>query len=76
MSESTAKNVANELLDFINNSPTMYNAVSYAEKNLRENGFIELNLKKKWTLEKAGRYYIKVNASGLIAFVINGYNIL
>lgn len=76
MSESTAKNVANELLDFINNSPTMYNAVSYAEKNLRENGFIELNLKKKWTLEKSGRYYIKVNASGLIAFVINGDNIV
>ena len=75
MSESAAKNIAGELLDFINNSPTMYNAVSCAEEHLKGNGFTELNLKKKWTLEKNGRYYIKINASGLVAFVINGDNI-
>lgn len=72
MSESTAKNVANELLDFINNSPTMYNAVSYSEEYLKENGFTELETGKKWEIEVNGRYYININSSGLIAFVVNG----
>lgn len=75
MTESTAKNVAIELLDFINNSPTMYNAVSYSEEYLKNNGFIELETGKKWDIEINGRYYVNINSSGIVAFVVNGNEI-
>lgn len=75
MTESTAKNVAIELLDFINNSPTMYNAVSYSEEYLKNNGFIKLETGKKWKIEVNGKYYINVNSSSIVAFVVNGSEI-
>lgn len=75
MIESTANNVAIELLDFINNSPTMYNAVSYSEEYLNKNGFTKLETGKKWEIEVNGRYYVNINSSGIVAFVVNGNEI-
>lgn len=75
MPESTSKHLANELLDFINNSPTMYNAVLYSEEYLKNNGFKKLDLKKKWEILVNGRYYTTLGSSGIVAFVVNGNNI-
>lgn len=69
------KEVSQELVDFINNSPTMYNAVANTKRMLAAEGFRELDPKKKWSLGVNGRYYVSLNNSGIIAFVINGDDI-
>ena len=62
--------VNRELLDFIKNSPTAFQAVAAAEDALKKKGFTELRESDKWVLEKTGKYYTKKNGSSLIAFEI------
>ncbi|WP_297131981.1 M18 family aminopeptidase [Terrisporobacter sp.] len=66
---------ATDLLDYIYNSPTAFNAVKTSEELLISNGFTELKMNKKWDLQVGGRYYLTKNSSALIAFVINSDNI-
>jgi len=60
---------AEELLKFINNSPTAFHAVSELKKELKMSGFKELDLKKNWDLKKGEKYYVERNNSALIAFI-------
>lgn len=75
MGESTEKNISRELVGFINDSPTMYNAVLNAKEYLKNSGFEEIDIKKKWKLAEGGKYYLDINSSSLVAFVVNGKNI-
>ena len=75
MSESTEKYISRELIEFINESPTMYNAVENGKKYLKNSGFEELDIKRKWRLEEGGKYYLDINSSSLVVFVVNGKNI-
>lgn len=61
---------SNNLLNYLNNSPTAYHAVENASDILRNNGFKELREQESWSLEKGGRYFVTKNKSGLIAFTI------
>lgn len=66
---------ATDLLDYIYNSPTSFNAVKTSKKLLLDNGFVELKMNKKWDLQVGGKYYVTKNSSALTAFVINSDNI-
>lgn len=60
---------ANELIDFIYESPNSYHAVSSIKKILQENGFSELLEEDAWKIEKGGRYFTVKNGSAITAFV-------
>ena len=61
---------AQELIDFIYDSPTAFHAVESVEEILKHKGFIEVKEEEKWNLEKGGKYYTTKNNSALIAFVV------
>ncbi len=69
------KEFAKDLINFIYDSPTSFNAVNTSKKLLNKNGFEELILNEKWNLKVGGKYYITKNSSALVSFVINSDNI-
>lgn len=68
------KKFAQDLIDFIYESPTSFQAVETSKKLLIENDFKELLLDEKWNIEVNGKYYITKNSSAIIAFVVNSKN--
>lgn len=67
---SKEKEFAQELIDFIYDSPSSFHAADNAAKILSKNGFAELKEEDSWKLEKGGKYYVMKNHSALIAFII------
>ncbi len=59
-----------KMLDFINESPTCFQAVQNIAQKLQKDGFCELNERKKWKIEAGKKYFVKRNASSIIAFAI------
>ncbi len=57
-----------QLLTFIDQSPTPFHAVSTMTEILDKQGFVRLHEKASWGQLKAGRYYVTRNDSSLIAF--------
>lgn len=58
------------MLDFIDRSPSCYQAVENAERELEAAGFVRLMEEEKWELLQGGKYYVSRNGSSLIAFAI------
>ncbi|SFB18017.1 M18 family aminopeptidase [Clostridium frigidicarnis] len=74
---------AEELIDFLYESPTAFHAVESIKKVLDENDFEELKEENRWNIKHEGKYYVTKNQSALIAFVIgkgdvgdNGFKIV
>ena len=65
------KKFAENMLDFIYESPTQFNAVAVSAETLEKNGFEKLNQKENWKLEVGKKYYTTKNSSALVAFKIN-----
>ena len=61
-----------ELLSFIEASPTAWHAVENLSKRFLDAGYAELSESKEWALETGGRYYVTRGGSSLIAFRIAG----
>ena len=61
---------ANELIDFIYNSPTAFHAVDSIKEILLKNDFKEVKEEDRWNLEKGGKYFVNKYDSALIAFVV------
>lgn len=59
-----------KLLDFIEKSPTAFQAVDEMQKRLTENGFEVLSEKEYWKLIPGEKYLVTRNNSALIAFCI------
>lgn len=57
-----------EMMNFIDASPTPFHAVAMMEKSLAEKGFKKLDECDKWELQEGGGYYVTRNDSSLIAF--------
>lgn len=57
-----------ELIHFIDASPTPFHAVEWMAKNLECRGFIRLEEDEEWNLEEGSDYYVERNGSSLIAF--------
>ncbi len=60
--------LANELIDFIHQSPTAFHVIKEAKNILSKAGFIELNMGESWKLKKGAKYYTTKNDSALFAF--------
>ena len=60
----------NEMLKFIENSPTAFHAVENIKAELKEKGFAELCEGKCWNIEKGKGYFVSRNNSSLIAFKV------
>lgn len=66
---------ANEFIEFVNNLPTPYHAVSTVKSILSKAGFTEIDERSDWQkipLEKNGKYFVTRNASSLIGFTVGG----
>lgn len=75
------RETAEELLAFIQKSPTCFHAVAAMKEILEAEGYGELREEDRWNLEKGGKYYVTRNDSALIAFAIpeeeaKGYRIM
>lgn len=65
---------AQQLIDFIYESPTAFHTVSTVKERLHTCGFIQLQEEEKWNLEKGGKYFVTKNDSAIAAFVIGKGN--
>lgn len=65
-----SKEVSNELLTFIQNSPSMFHSISSIQKYLDDSNFTYLPEGTSWPLEKGKNYYTIRNHSSIIAFKI------
>lgn len=76
-----SKKYAEELIKFLDNSPSPFHVVANMEKELSENGFHHLCENDKWDLKLGESYYVTRNSSSIIAFRIpkegfNGFQIM
>lgn len=60
--------LAQELIDFIYDSPSPYHVVENIKTQLNENGFTELPLTQEWKLVKGKKYYTTKNNTAIFAF--------
>lgn len=59
-----------DLLDYLDESVSMYHSTLATKERLEENGFKELKLEENWELKSGDKYYLIVNNSTVIAFVV------
>lgn len=64
------KEISEDLLSFIQKSPTAFHAVEQMKEILKENGYKELLEGEKWDIEAGQSYFITRNHSSIIAFHI------
>ncbi len=64
----STKEVSKELLEFIQNSPSMFHSIQSIRKYLENKNFIYLPEESSWNLEKGKNYYTIRNHSSIIAF--------
>ena len=59
-----------EFIDFLNASPTAFEAVENISVKLKDNGYEELKENEPFRVKKGGKYYVTRNGSSIIAFNI------
>lgn len=62
--------LAEELIDFIYESPSAFHAAYNVKNLLLEKGFSELKEEEVWKLNNGGKYFTTKNDSAIIAFVV------
>lgn len=66
----SAQQQVQNLLDFIDASPSPWHAVKSVEDQLVSYQFVKLHEAAKWKLESGGRYYVVRDDSSIIIFVL------
>jgi len=70
MTQNLSKEQFNQnLIEFLNQSPTPFHAVSELKNRLESSGFKPLLESDAWELTAGGRYYVTRNDSSIVAFV-------
>ncbi len=64
--------VSEEMLDFIQNSPSMFHTVATIRDYLDAEGFEYLPEQSKWRVTAGGSYYTVRNGSSIVAFKVGG----
>lgn len=59
-----------ELMNFIDNSPSVFHVIENLEDILNKNNFNKLNKNQIWNLKENGKYYITNNDSSILAFQV------
>lgn len=67
---ATARAQAQDLLDFIDASPSPWHAVESCESRLQAAGFCRLEEVDRWHLVAGGRYYVVRGGASIIAFIV------
>jgi aspartyl aminopeptidase len=62
-------NEAEELVQFLNSSPTAFHAAAELKKELQQAGFKELDPSEKWDLKEGEKYFLSRNKSAVVAFI-------
>jgi aspartyl aminopeptidase len=62
--------LAEELIDFIHQSPTAFHVVENTAKELEAKGYKYLDITSVWNIDKGGKYYTTKSGSALFAFQI------
>lgn len=70
-----------ELLGFIEKSPSSFHAVASMKEILTVEGFREIKESEEWKLEAGGKYFVTRNDSSIVAFAVplkkwNGWHIM
>lgn len=65
-----ARETAQDLLHFIDASPSPWHAVASTEQRLLKHGFHKLNEVDAWQLKAGGSYYVVRGGASIIAFVL------
>lgn len=65
-----ARHQAQDLLDFIDASPSPWHAVASCEARLQAAGFGRLDEVDRWQLEAGGKYYVVRGGSAIVAFAV------
>jgi aspartyl aminopeptidase len=65
---------AQQLIDFIYESPTAFHTVRTVKERLHNCGFIQLQEEEKWDIEIGGKYFVTKNDSAIAAFVLGKGN--
>lgn len=60
---------ANDLLAFVDQSPSPWHAVETIEQRLSNQGFQRLHEDNSWQLDAGGRYYVIRDGSSIVSFV-------
>ena len=63
-----SQSVNQELIEFLDNSPTCFQAVENFRKMLKDAGYSELLECEKWEIVPGGKYFVTRNDSSIIAF--------
>jgi aspartyl aminopeptidase len=66
----TASHLNQQLMQFIQHSPTPFHAVAGLYAQLREASFVALKESERWQLNPGGRYVVTRNESSIIAFTL------
>lgn len=73
--DKKAIELSEDLLSFIESSPTAFHAVKEVESRLKNKGFSRLEEQDSWKLEEGGHYYVVRNDSSLVAFIPGKENV-
>lgn len=65
-----ARQHAQALLDFIDQSPSPWHAVDTVENRLKAHGFKNLRENEPWQFKPAGKYFVVRDGGSIIAFVL------
>ncbi len=72
MTENSAQQLCQDLLDFIDNSPSPWHACQTVSHTLIENGFIQLFEAEPWNLQYNHNYFVIRDETSIIAFSMGG----
>ena len=64
------RETAEQLLAFLEKSPSCFHAIKNMKEILSADGFAELKEEDKWEITKGGRYFVTRNDSSIVAFTI------
>jgi aspartyl aminopeptidase len=68
--KKTSENKVPLLLNFLNESPTAWHAVSNCINELKQHGFQEIKEENRWNLKLGGHYFTVRNGSSISAFTL------
>jgi aspartyl aminopeptidase len=68
--DAQTKAQAQDLLNFIDASPSPWHAVHTVEQRLLSQGFTQLHETQAWQIKPAGRYYVIRGGASIIAFTL------
>ena len=66
----TNASLSQQLIQFIQRSPTPFHATEEMKSRLSAAGFIELRESDRWNTQAGGRYFVTRNGSSIIAFTL------